>query len=146
YKDIDINSINSLNDLKLLPIIDKEMLRSNIDRIITVPSNKAVEGHTGGTTGKSLVVLYTYDDMMRRMAMLDHFKSRVGFENLKMKRATFNGKHIIPPKQKKKIFWRYNAACKQMIYSSFHLSEDNIKYYIKSLNDFKPDALDGFFM
>jgi len=79
------------------------------------------------------------------MATLDHFKSRVGFEHRKMKRATFNGKHIIPPGQKKPIFWRYNAACKQMIYSSFHLTEKNIGYYVESLNRFKPDAIDGFF-
>ena len=83
--------------------------------------------------------------MMKRMALLDHFKSRVGFEHLEMRRATFNGKHIVPPKQKKKNFWRYNASCKQMIYSSFHITEENLKYYVESLNKFKPDAIDGFF-
>lgn len=145
YKDIDIESIKDISDLKKLPIVDKEMLRENIDDVITIPRKGAVEGHTGGTTGKSLVVLFTPEDMMKRMAMLDHFKARVGFEHRKMKRATFNGKHIIPPKQKKKILWRYNAACKQMIYSSFHITEDNIKYYVDSLNKFKPQAIDGFF-
>jgi len=83
---------------------------------------------------------------MKRMAMLDHFKSRVGFIHRQMKRATFNGKHIVPPNQKAKVFWRYNAACNQMIYSSFHITEKNMKYYVESLNKFKPHALDGFFM
>ena len=83
--------------------------------------------------------------MMKRMATLDHFKARVGFENLKMKRATFNGKHIISPNQNEKVFWRYNLACKQMIYSSFHLTEENMLYYVESLNQFKPQAIDGFF-
>jgi len=31
-----------------------------------------------------------------------------------------------------------------MLYSSFHLTEKNITYYIDSLNDFKPVAIDGF--
>lgn len=146
YKDIDINSFQTIDDLKKLPIVDKEMLRENIQHTNTIPYKEAVEGHTGGTTGKSLVVLFTPEDMMRRMAMLDHFKARVGFEHRKMKRATFNGKHIIPPMQKSKNFWRYNAACKQMIYSSFHLTEENMKYYVNSLNKFKPDSIDGFFM
>ncbi|WP_426350443.1 phenylacetate--CoA ligase family protein [Alloiococcus sp. CFN-8] len=146
YKDINLNQIQTVDDLKKLPIIDKEMLRSNIERVNTISRKVAVEGHTGGTTGKSLVVLFTPEDMMKRMAMLDHFKSRVGFKHLKMKRATFNGKHIIPPKQITKVFWRYNAACKQMIYSSFHLTEQNMKYYVNSLNRFKPQAIDGFFM
>ena len=145
YRNVDIDSIKSINDLKLLPIVDKEMLRKNIDRVVTIPEKGAVIQHTGGTTGKSLVVRMTRRDMNQRMAMLDNFKSRVGFENLKMKRATFNGKHIVPPKQKKKVFWRYNAACKQMIYSSFHLTEDNMDAYVRSLNSYKPNALDGFF-
>lgn len=146
YKDIDIKAIQTVDDLKQLPIIDKEMIRSNIDAVNTIPRKGAVEGHTGGTTGKSLVVLMTPDDMMKRMAMLDHFKSRVGFEHLKMRRATFNGKHIVPPNQKKKVYWRYNAACKQRIYSSFHITEENMKHYVDSLNKFKPHAIDGFFM
>lgn len=146
YKNIDIESLQGIEDLKKLPIVDKEMLRENIKDVNTISQKGGVEGHTGGTTGKSLVVLFTSEDMMKRMAMLDHFKSRVGFVHRKMKRATFNGKHIIPPNQKKKIFWRYNAACKQMIYSSFHLTEKDMMYYVESLNHYKPQALDGFFM
>lgn len=146
YKDIDIDSIRNLNDLKRLPVVDKEMLRENIKDVVTIPHRGAVEGHTGGTTGKSLAVLFTPEDMMRRMAMLDHFKARVGFKHLEMRRATFNGKNIIPQDQKRKVFWRYNAACKQMIYSAFHLSEENMKYYVESLNRFRPHSIDGFFM
>lgn len=146
YSDVDMDQIQGIQDLKKLPIVDKEMLRKNIDKVFTISSEGAVEGHTGGTTGKSLVVLMTPEDMMKRMAVLDHFKSRVGFEHLKMRRATFNGKHIIPPQQKKKKFWRYNAACKQMIYSSFHITEENMRSYVNSLNKFKPQAIDGFFM
>ena len=134
-----------ISDLQKLPWVDKEMLRNNMTDLVTITSRGNVEGHTGGTTGKSLVILRTKRDMQRRMAMLDHFKRRVGFEHLKMRRATFNGKHIVPPNQTEKVFWRYNMACKQMIYSSFHLSEANMRFYVASLNKFKPHSLDGFF-
>lgn len=146
YKDVDLDLINIVEDLKLLPVVEKEMIRANINRVNTIQHRKGIEGHTGGTTGKSLVVLYTKEDNNKRMAMLDHFKARVGFEHRKMRRATFNGKHIVPPGQKKKVFWRYNAACKQMIYSSFHITEENMGAYAESLNKFKPHAIDGFFM
>lgn len=145
YKSFKIENIQEVSDLNCLPIIDKEMLRANALDVFTIPSKGSVEGHTGGTTGKSLVVLRTADDMMKRMAMLDHFKERVGFKHREMRRATFNGKHIVPPGQKQKIYWRYNSACKQMIYSSFHITEKNAQYYVDSLNRFKPHALDGFF-
>lgn len=146
YAGIDLQSIKTVDDLKKLPVVEKEMIRENIKDVVTIPHKGAVEGHTGGTTGKSLVVLSTADDFMKRMAMLDHFKARVGFKHREMKRATFNGKHIVPPGQKKKVFWRYNVACKQMIYSPFNVTEENMKYYVQSLNKFKPQAIDGFFM
>ena len=144
YSGIDIERICDIEDLKKLPPVDKELLRQNINQARTIPKRAAVEGHTGGTTGKSLVVFFTPEDMMKRMAMLDHFKGKAGFQHLKMRRATFNGKHIIPGRQRKKIFWRYNKACRQMIYSSFHMTKENLGYYVEGLNRFKPQALDGF--
>jgi len=121
------------------------MLRQRMEEIVIDTGEPCWHANTGGTTGKSLQVTMTHRDMMRRMAMLDHFKAKVGFEHRKMRRATFNGKHIVPPSQTKKVFWRYNAACKQKIYSSFHITEENMRYYVEDLNRFKPQALDGFF-
>lgn len=144
YKGIDIDNIKTVEDIKLLPIVTKEMLRKNIDDVITIPKKGAVVDHTGGTTGKSLIVYNRVEDIQKRMAVLDFFKLKNGFENMKMKKATFMGKHIVPPTQKKKVFWRYNKPIKQMLYSSFHLTEENIPYYIESLNNFKPEAIDGF--
>lgn len=145
YRDIDIASFADVADLGKLPFVDKEDLRVNISRIYTIPRRGSVEGHTGGTTGKSLVIRMTPHDMMIRMAMLDHFKSRVGFENRRMRRATFMGKHIVPPQTRRPVYWRYNHAARQMLYSTFHLSENNLGAYVASLNRFKPRALDGFF-
>lgn len=144
YEGIDISSFKSINDIKKLPIVTKEMIRKNIDDVITIPKEGACAGHTGGTTGKSLTVYNRLEDNQKRMAVLDYFKMKHGFRNIEMKRATFMGKHIVPPTQKKKVFWRYNAAIKQMVYSSFHITEENIPYYIESLNKFKPDSIDGF--
>lgn len=145
YSGIDLQAIQTIEDLKKLPVVDKELLRANIDDCIVKDIGPHVESHTGGTTGKSMTVVFTVSDYMKRMASLDHFKAKLGFENLKMRRATFNGKHIVPPQQKKKIFWRYNRACKQMIFSSFHITEENMGCYVEELNRFKPQALDGFF-
>lgn len=102
YKNIDIDSFQSIEDLKRLPIVTKEMLLQNIDDVVTIEKSNAVEGHTGGTTGKSLIVYFTPEDIQKRMATLDHFKMQHGFENMKMKRATFMGKHIVHQGKKRK--------------------------------------------
>ena len=143
YKDIDLTTITTISDLKKLPVVDKDMIRKNIDDIVTMPKKKASIRRTGGTTGKSLVVYKCKVDMIKRLAMLDHFKARVGFEMRKMRCATFTAQHLIPANQTKKVFWRYNKAHRRMMYSSFHLTEENMRYYINSLNSFKPQAIDG---
>lgn len=145
YAGYDLDGIRSVADLAALPVVDKEMLRANMDSVYTVPSRGAVEGRTGGTTGKSLVVRVAPSDMMRRMALLDHFKHRIGFEHRRMRRATFNGKHIVPPGGDPSSFWRYNAACKQLIFSTFHLTDTTMFAYVDALDRFAPQALDGIF-
>lgn len=145
YKNINLSEIQTIDDLKKLPVVDKEMLRADIAICTSRNCGPTHEEHTGGTTGKSLSFQVSRADLTQRMAMLDHFKSRVGYEHFQMRRATFNGKHIVPPNQKEKVFWRYNRACKQMIFSSFHITEENLKYYVQEFNRFKPEAIDGFF-
>lgn len=145
YRDVDLARIRTVEDLRSLPIIDKEILRVNAEQLATIPRRGSLEWHTGGTTGKSLVVRATPEDMMRRMATLDHFKARHGFEHRRMRRATFNGKHVVPPARPRAPYWRYNASCKQLILSAFHLTETNMGAYVDALNDFRPMAIDGFF-
>lgn len=145
YTDVDIRGIRSADDLKYLPVVDKETLRANAAHLATIPARGSVEWHTGGTTGKSLVVRATAEDMMKRMAMLDHFKARLGFEHRQMRRATFNGKHVVPPRRPRAPFWRYNSSCKQLVLSAFHLTEENMGAYVDALNEFRPMAIDGFF-
>lgn len=145
YKDININEIKSLNNIKKLPIVTKEMLRENMNEIRTIDLHHAIEGHTGGTTGKSLIVYFTKEDSQKRMAYLDNFREMHGAKH-RMRRATFSGKNIIPSKdENKNIFWRDNIFLKQRLYSTFHLSEKNLKYYVENLNSFKPQIIDGFF-
>ncbi len=63
---------------------------------------------------------------------------------MKMKRASFNSSKIVPPGQKKKVFWRTNLAIKQRFYSGFHCKGNNVKYYVENLNKYKPQSLDGY--
>ena len=69
YKNINIDDIKTIEDIKKLPIVTKEMLRKNIEDVITIPKKGAVADHTGGTTGKSLIVYNRVEDIQKRMAV-----------------------------------------------------------------------------
>lgn len=128
------------NNLNSMPFISKEVLRNNINKIIC---SKEIKSNTGGTTGKSLEVYFTKDDFRKRMAYLDAFKEWHGVK-LGMKAARFSGKKLIQDNYKGRVFWRTNWIIKQRLYSTFHMSEENLKYYVDNLNKFKPKSLDGF--
>lgn len=135
--------LKSINELENLEMITKEDIRSNINQIITSSKKNMISAFTGGTTGKSLNIFFENEDFEKRIAFLDFFKERHGVVS-GMRRASFTGKDLIPSKQAKKIYWRYNRPLKQMLFSSFHLTEENIPYYINELNKFQPQSMDGF--
>lgn len=142
FKDIDFNHWD-VADFNKLPFMTKEFLRTHTNEIATT---RELPVFTGGTTGKSLCVYYTRHDMQQRMAFLDAFKEKHGVK-LGMRAARFSGKNIIPysynPKKNGK-YWRTNWIINQRLYSTFHMTEDNLGLYVEDLNKFKPKSLDGF--
>lgn len=145
YAGIDV-SVESVADLSKFPIVDKERLRAAIDRVYTIPVDQGVHLFTGGTTGKSLEVVYTPEDFQKRMAYLDAFKIRCGIDPFESRKATFSGRSFAKGvfQGKRKIFWRDNTAYKQRLYSTFDLTERNIPYYLADLDRYQPDVLNGF--
>lgn len=144
YREVDWERFHATADITLLPILPKETVRQNITRMYTVSASDGVESNTSGTTGTSMCFYYTKEDRQRRMAYLDFFKMQHGYIPMKMKRASFNSSKIVPPKQKRKVFWRTNHAIKQRIYSGYHCKGENLQYYVKNLNRYKPQSLDGY--
>lgn len=141
YKDY---QLVSLENISILPIIKKEDLRKNINKVYTIQKKEGLVSKTGGTTGKSLEVIFTKDNMQERFAMLDDFRNRFGYQ-LGKKTAWFSGKNLLTGNDiKKKNFWKTDYWYKVRYYSTFHIKEDYLKYYIENLIQFKPEYIVGF--
>lgn len=134
----------TINDLQRLPILGKETLRQNLKNAYTLERNKAYISKTGGTTGKSLEVLFRWDDFQERMAMLDYFRERYGF-SWNHKIAWFSGKALLGNQDlKRKQYWRTDYLNNIRYYSTFHITEETALSYIDDFNKFKPEFLVGF--
>ncbi len=144
YKGIDVEQVIEKRDLTLLPILEKETVRANVNRIYTISPTNGIESNTSGTTGTSLKILATKEDHQKRMAYLDAFKIRLGYVPFKMKRASLNSAKVVTPGQKEKVFWRDNLAIRQRIYSGYFCQGENVRYYVENLNQYKPDSIDGY--
>lgn len=142
YEEID--SPESIENLKKLPIVNKESLRKNIDKVYTINKADGVVSKTGGTTGKSLEVYYTKKDVQERMALTDCFRGKYGYK-LGKKTAWFSGKSLLNNKDlKQNRFWKTDFLNKVRYYSTFHINESNLEYYLNDLLTFKPEYLVGF--
>ena len=75
------------------PLLEKADILSSLGKIATVSEKDGVTRFTGGTTGASMRVLYTHEDVQERHACLDNSRWQHGYE-LGKKVAWFSGKEI----------------------------------------------------
>lgn len=146
YKNLyqNLTTPENLKNVEQLPIVIKDTIRKNIDAINTINKNNAIISKTGGTTGKSLEVLFTLDNFQERFALLDNFRNSYGYE-LGKKTAWFSGKSLLGQKDvKKRRFWRTDYYHKVRYYSTFHIKKEYLSYYIENLIKFKPQFMVGF--
>ncbi|WP_204236118.1 phenylacetate--CoA ligase family protein [Mammaliicoccus sciuri] len=144
YKEIltNIDTPISIQNLESIPILEKETLKHNISKILSTNEN-LIKMQTGGSTGVGMNFYSSPYDMSRRFAYLDYFKESHGvFKG--MRRASIGGRVLIPNRQKRKIYWRYNKPLNQMLFSAYHADGEKLHFYIRQLNKFKPETIDGF--
>src|SRR5690606_888232 len=116
----------------------------NIEQVVIQTNEKLEKSKTGGTTGKSLEVKNRAINSQERFAMLDDFRSRFGYE-LGKKTAWFSGKNLLTLKDiKKNRFWKTDTYHNVRYYSTFHIKEDYLKYYVEDLINYQPEYFVGF--
>src|SRR5690554_5180038 len=139
-----IDGVADIGNIASLPVIDKEILRSHIDTIVVKTDEKFDVHKTGGTTGKSLEVKFFARNTQERFAFLDDFRARFGYE-LGKKTAWFSGKSILTDKDvRKHRFWKTDVLHSVRYYSTFHIKNDYLKYYVEDLIKYKPEYFVGF--
>jgi phenylacetate-CoA ligase len=142
YAQIDENT--SVHSIATLPIITKEILRAKINDIYTLDKSKGIVAKTGGTTGASLEVVFTKDNIQERFAAQDAFREQFGYK-LGEKSAWFSGKSIITSRDvKRNRFWKTDVLHNIRYYSTFHIKKEYLEYFLKNLIAFKPKYLIGF--
>src|SRR5699024_4964323 len=131
----------NIEELKNIEVLHIEDIRKNLESIITTNKN-LIPLQTGGTPGKNLIVYSNSIDMTKRIAFLDYIKSLHCVQTSR-RRATLVVRSVMSYKQKRNIFWTYRKPLKQKLFSSFHADGENLKYYIRELNKYTPQAIDG---
>jgi len=128
-------------DIKSFPIIDKDIVIKNYKSIIS--QRPFIYLKSSGTTGQPIRVPYSRSCYQKEYAFWWYHRS---FGKIKMgdRVATFAGHKVAEINRNRPPFWVYNPVDNQMIFSSYHMSFVNMKYYVAQLNKFKPHLIHGY--
>ncbi len=125
--------INERKDICKLPMIDKDIVRDNYDKLTVqnFPAKKRFFVSTGGTSGSPMKFLQSKNIWAKEVAFTMNYFGKYGFKT-NMLKASFRGGEF--DTSTKNIFWKYNPHSSEIHFSPFHINSKTIKYYVDELN------------
>lgn len=140
------NDIKTIDDLKNLPILTKEIIKDNHEDFIAenYKKKKLIKYPTGGSTGSPLILYTTNQEIQYNFGLYEARVKELFGVKTGDKLATFLGRHIISNEVSPPPFWRKNYFLNQTLYSIYHMSNKNLPLYIKSLRELSPKVIIGY--
>jgi phenylacetate-CoA ligase len=145
YKDEPFRSIRTFDDLRRIPVLDRETVRRNHHDFLStsVPAHRRIRAGTTGTTGGNLKVAYTEELARANWAILLRQWAWAGVLPL-CPRITLFGAKIVPSDRTKPPYWTSNLPERQALMSIFHLSPNTAPEYLAFLRTRQGSVLEGF--
>jgi phenylacetate-CoA ligase len=137
--------IREPEDLKKLPVLTKEVVRENTDRLISRAYRKRslIKGLTSGTSGKALELFYTRDAVQFQWAVWWRHRARFGLR-LGDPSLSFGARQPTPITQHRPPFWRRNRALAKTYLSTYHLTPQYMPQIVEFLNQTDFDFYAGY--
>ncbi|MEK6320282.1 MAG: phenylacetate--CoA ligase family protein [Acidobacteriota bacterium] len=120
-----------LSDLRVLPLLDKETIRSRPQDFLAdnVSRRQMIYFTTGGTMGQPLGLYNLKHSGGRERAFIYAQWARVGF-HYNHRRAMLRGWAV-----KSRRHWKYEASERAFVFSNFHMTPKNVADYARVMRD-----------
>lgn len=137
-------SVQTLADLQLFPIIQKDLVRARAaDFMAENYRRDAIWEATSGTTGKYMRFAISNEMYQKHHAFMWHHRSWAGIQPGD-RNAQFGPHRIFHSQRQQKPFWMYSHPDRRLIFSTFHITEKNLAAYTQKLADFQPRLIWGY--
>ncbi|MGR3173241.1 MAG: phenylacetate--CoA ligase family protein [Candidatus Scalindua sp.] len=139
------SEINALEDLHRIPLLTRDQVKNNLSSLIArnIPKNQRLIRNTSGTTGSPMFFFVDKKSYSINSAYTRRYWNWTGFD-YGDKRLTLQGRRIVHHNRIKPPFWMYNKWDKQLFFSTYHLSEEFIPFFVDKLIEFNPQAIDAY--
>jgi phenylacetate-CoA ligase len=134
---IAITDIRDLTDIKKLPIIDRQIIKHQVNDIYNGFDFLKIKGLTSGTSGSPLTVYRTPVNIATEQAYLRHYRDMHGYtagQPLLSIRGVLG----------KDTAHEYYKKANILYISSPNINENTIELYYKMIKDFNPVAIEAF--
>lgn len=142
----DIREI-TIKELARLPITPKRDLRANPDAFVArniASRHRLLRYHSSGSTGTPVTAICTANDHRRFIAAREVRSFGWAGTSIRAPRSMIGGRLVVPRGIAQPPFHRYNRAERQVYFSAYHISAENIRHYVEALNFYEPVVLTGY--
>jgi phenylacetate-CoA ligase len=146
---IDPDAIGSLQDLRTIPLLEKDAIRREPTRFLR--SGKLDRSwtrlFTSGTTGSPMDLYSSKESFTRIWSFVFRLRSWAGLSDpVFPRRVQFTGRNIVPDKKisDAKVYWRRNVPGNALLMSTTHLSQETVPEYVEAMKRFEPELVDGY--
>lgn len=142
---INPDSIKTLDDLKVLPILTKQIVNANPENFLStaVPLEKMLTAHTSGTTGSGFIFKTTQEAICEQWAVWWRYRKALGIEHGTFC-GQFGGRSVVPVAQQEPPFFRLNRPDNMVYFSVYHMSEANLPQYVSALQKYNVMWVHGY--
>lgn len=130
--------LSSLLDLGKLPILTKEKIAENYNKLSADDIDNFYEVSTGGTSGKPIHIRMERDAIYKEWAFVYYYWSKFGYDYKKSRLATFRGVNL-----GNKIS-SVNPLYQEIRFNPFLMGEGNIEQYIEKMDRYGVDFIYGY--
>ena len=136
--------IQDSNDLSKLPYLTKKIIRENLPDLIArnYPESRLQYSTTGGSTGFPLGLyrekgVSNIEERAYMLSLCNRVGYKIGDRSMVLKsnmlRSASKGK-----------YWEYDPVNKDLILSSYHMTDETLPAYIAKIREFKPDFIRAY--
>jgi phenylacetate-CoA ligase len=139
------DDIRTVADLCKLPILTKEEVRNNRDRLLSTESCSADLQHrlTSGTTGKALELYVNRSAIAMQWAIWWRHRMRFGAQPGTW-HVNFTGKVVVPMTQNEPPYWRWNRPVHQALINMQQLTPSKIGPILRFLDEQSFELYTGY--